>query len=97
MLVECSDPLDDFASEEDRVRDRAVPEVVVVQDRRVALPGRRRLAAAVHAAPGHAVELGLSCEKAADVPEHVLLVGAVVVGKRDHVRFDMREAAIAGP
>ena len=49
------------------------------KDRRIALPGRRRLAAAVDAAPGHAVELGLAGEEAADVPEHVLLVGAVVV------------------
>ena len=96
-LVERADLLDDRSAEEDRVRDRAVPEVVVGENGRVAFPRGRGAAATVDAAPGHAVERrGSPANRLADVSEEALLVGAVVVGERDDVCGHVLESRRCG-
>ncbi len=61
-----------------------------------ALPGGRGASATVDAAPGHAVERSdRSTSSPLDVRKEALLVGAVVVGKRDDVGGHMGETHVA--
>ena len=84
-LVERADPIDELSAQEDRERDRAVPQIVARQDRGIARPGRRRAALLVHGAAGEGVELRLALEALCDPLEEVAGKDAVVVGKRDEL------------
>lgn len=88
-LVESADPLEDVSPQEDRERDRAVPEVVACEPRRVALPGcggRRTARDAVDTSIG---------ETRGDALEQVGGERAVVVRKRDDVGTEQRQGGIA--
>src|SRR5262245_42296852 len=54
LLVERADGVDDLAAKEDREGDRAVPEVVLREDRAVRLPGCSRVSARVSGQAGQA-------------------------------------------
>src|SRR5438445_7812043 len=90
LLVEVAHTGDEIDSQEHRVGDGAVPEVVARQDRRVALPRWRGAAA-----PGQAVEFGLRGEALRDALEEVVRIDAVVVGKRDEIRADRSECGVS--
>lgn len=83
-LVERADAHDDAPAQEDRERDRAVPEVVA---RELSRPGRPP-----GLASGDAVEVG---EPRRDALEQVGGIRAVVVRERDHVRLDERQHGVA--
>ena len=83
-LVERAYALDDAPAQEDRERDRAVPEVVARQGSRICRPPGL--------ASGDAVEIG---EPRRDALEQVGRIRAVVVRKRDDVGLDARQDGIA--
>ena len=88
------DSLDDAATEEDRERDRTVPEVVVGQSRRVAFPGRSRAPGRIGGSARETVERVVVRESLGDPPEQSGRVDAVVVGKRDDVGAHVLEGDV---
>src|SRR6185437_14151166 len=82
-VVECSNPFDELAAEEDRERDRAVPEVVAPEGRSLRRPPGLT--------PSDTVEAGEPC---GDPLQQIRRVDAVVVGKRDRVSLQQSERGI---
>ena len=90
-LVEDAHSVDDASAKEDRERDRAVPEVVVGQSRRVVLPGASGAPGRVGGSTRESVECLVVREPLGDALEQSGRVDAVVVGKRDDVRAHVLE------
>lgn len=95
LLVEAADLLHDGAAQEDRERDRTVPEVDAGEPRGLALPRRRGEAVRSRGTPGEPIERRIAGEFPADPLEQVVRIGAVVVGKGDDVRRQLREGGVA--
>src|SRR4051812_14714508 len=82
-LVECADPLDDLALQEDRERDRAVPQILPGEHRGALRPPRL--------AARHAVQ---SCEALGDSLQQVGRIDAIVIWKRHGIGAQPRHRGV---
>jgi glycosyltransferase involved in cell wall biosynthesis len=89
LLVERTYASDGLRAQEDRERDRAVPEVHTGEESAVAGPVRGRAAVGVGGAAGQAVEAGLLLEAPRDLLEQLGSELAVVVGEGHELRADV--------
>jgi glycosyltransferase involved in cell wall biosynthesis len=96
LLVEWTEALDQRPAQEERVGDRAVPEVVPRELRRVLLPRRGRPAVGGRRPSCEPVERRLCGEPPRDAFEQVAGVDAVVIGKGDDVCRELRERRVPG-
>ena len=94
LFVERADGREQLPAQEDRERDRAVPEVLHGERRRVGLPRTGRAAVGGDSASGQTVSADVG-EQAPGYPlEQVVRVRAVVVGKGDEIGGEMGERRI---
>ncbi len=94
-LVEGADLGDQLPPQEDRERDRAIPEVVVGERDGISPPRGGGPAGLVLGAPCETVQPRLVGEPCRDAFERPRWVGAVVVGESDDVRGELRERGVA--